>query len=100
MQAPTGGLVTFNFFPWDLTVPSFRIVNSAGTGPWHDTAWPFDPETYAWRTIGVPVPVSEIQDGTNTIEFKSNTQNGFDTQAVSNIDLILVAGSPVPTALQ
>lgn len=100
LQAPTGGLVTFNFFPWDTTVPSFRIVNSAGTGPWHNTVWPFEGETYAWRTIDVAVPTSEIQDGTNTIEFKNNTKEGFDSEVVSNIDLILVAGSPVPTKLQ
>jgi hypothetical protein len=96
LQTPTGGLVTFNFFPWDNTVPSFRVSNSAGSGPWHDTVWPFDSETYAWRTLGVAIPASEIQDGTNTLEFKNNTVNGFDSEVVANVDLILVAGSPVP----
>jgi hypothetical protein len=95
LQTPTGALVTYNFFPWDKTVPSFRIVNSAGTGPWHDTPWPFDDLTYGWRTLDVAVPVSEVQDGNNTIEFKNNSQGGFDDEVISNVDLILVAGSPV-----
>jgi hypothetical protein len=98
LQTPTGGLVTFNFFPWDTTVPSFRIINSAGTGPWHDTTWPFDDQTYAWRTMGVAVPTAEIQDGTNTIEFKNTgtDPNTFNSEVISNIDLILVAGASVP----
>jgi hypothetical protein len=101
LQTPTSALVTFNFFPWDTTVPSFRIKNADGTiNQWHDTAWPFDPETYSWRTIAVTVPVSEVKDGDSTIEFKSSTVNGFDDEVISNIDLILVAGSPVPSQLK
>ena len=86
-QSPTGALVTFNWFPYAASVPSFRING----GPWHDTAWPFDPATFVWRTIGITVAADEAHDGSNTIEIKS-----ADETVVSNINLILIAGAPVP----
>jgi hypothetical protein len=88
-QPPTGAIVTFNWFPYDPIVPSVRING----GAWHDTAWPFDPETYGWRTIAVSIPVAEVQAGTNTIEFKVGSG---DEAVVSNVNVILIAGSPVP----
>ena len=87
-QTPTGGLVTFNWFPYNASVPSFRINGR----PWHYTAWPFDGTTFVWRTIGVTVPANETRDGTNTIELQS-----VDETVVSNINLILIAGAAVPT---
>ena len=88
-QTPTGALVTFNWWAEGTpAVPSFRING----GAWHDSAWPFaTTETYTWRTIDVAVPVAELHDGTNTIEFKSAPD-----MVVSNINAILVAGAPVP----
>jgi len=86
-QTPTSALVTFNWFSYTAVVPSVRVNG----GAWHDTAWPFDPTTFGWRTIAVTIPVAETRDGVNTIEFKS-----ADEVAVSNIDLILVAASPAP----
>jgi len=68
-------------------VPSFRVNG----GPLHATPWPFDPATFSWRTIDVPVPLSEVRDGTNTIEFAPGSE-----AALSNVNLILIAGSPVP----
>jgi hypothetical protein len=85
LQTPTSALVTFNWNPQASVVPSLRING----GPWHDTAW-FGGGIYAWRTLAVSVPVSEIVDGVNTIEFKSSS----DT-VVSNVNAILVAASTV-----
>jgi hypothetical protein len=85
-QTPTGAIVTFNWFPYDQVVPSFRVNG----GPLHTTAWPFDPTAFGWRTIDVAIPLAEVQDGTNTIEFSP-------AQAVlSNVNLILIAGAAVP----
>ena len=87
LQTPTSALVTLNWWPYNQFVPSIRING----GAWHDTAWPFDSETYTWRTIAIPVPVGETIDGPNTIEIKAG-----ENVVVANINLILVAGSPVP----
>jgi hypothetical protein len=86
-QTPTGAIVTFNWFPYQREVPSFRVNG----GPVHSVAWPFDGATFAWRTIDVPVPLSEVRDGTNTIQFGSTGQ-----AVLSNVNLILIAGAPVP----
>jgi hypothetical protein len=87
LQQPTKAFVTFNWFATDAVVPSVRING----GSWHDTAWPFDAQTFSWRTIAVPLPLGEIRPGSNTVEFKSAT--GL---VVSNIDINLTAASPVP----
>jgi hypothetical protein len=86
LQTPTGGLVTFNWWSAEAAVPSVRLNG----GPWHDTAWPFNDVKYEWHTMGVSVPVSEIRDGVNTVEFKY-PQGSI---VVSNVNAILIAGSP------
>ncbi len=87
MQTPTSALVTFNWNPQVPTVPSVRVNG----GPWHDTAWPpGDGGIFTWRTIAVTVPVGEVHDGVNTIEFMG------DPTVVANVNVILVAGRSVP----
>jgi hypothetical protein len=93
LQTPTSAIVTFNWFPQglplvDLTVPSFRLNG----GPWHDTLRPFlDTNTDAWRTLAVSVPVSEVKDGVNTIEFTDVLR----PTVIANVNVILIAASPV-----
>jgi hypothetical protein len=89
-QTPAKAYVTFNYIPYEQLVPSVSVNG----GPWHDTAWPFDPETYAWRTLAVEIPVTEVHTGDNTVQFKYNTTNGT---TISNINLSLIAATPVPT---
>ncbi len=88
-QAPTKQFVAFNWFSWEAAVPSVRVNG----GQWHDTPWPFDSETFVWRTIAVPVPMSEVKPGNNMIEFKFSGANGT---TVANVNLILIAAGPVP----
>ncbi len=88
-QTPTKQFVAFNWYPWDASVPSVRVNG----GAWHDTPWPFDSETFVWRTIAVPVSLSEIHSGSNTIEFKYPTATGT---VVSNVNVILIAATTVP----
>ena len=90
-QTPTGAIVTFNWWAEVRPIaPSFRLNG----GAWHDNPWPYTTESEGrgWRTLDVPVPVSEVRDGPNTIEFKS-----ADGQIVANVNVIFIAGAAVPT---
>ena len=44
-------------------------------------------------SIAVPIDMSEVKGGDNTIEF---SWGGGGTTVVSNINIILIAASPVP----
>lgn len=86
-QTPSRQLIGFTWFPRDhQTVPDVRVNG----GAWHTTPWPFDSEVYVWRTIAVPVALSELRVGANTIEFRG------ESTPVSNINVILLAAAPVP----
>jgi hypothetical protein len=82
-----GALLTFNYFTYNPVTVSYRVNN----GPWHDQPWPFG-ACYTQngfvlcgaKTIAVPVPLSEVLPGTNTIQFRST-----DAMAIANIDLVL-----------
>ena len=90
LQEPTKSFVGLNWFPYEALVPSVRV----NQGAWHDTPWPFaDDESYAWRTLAIPIPFEEIRDGDNTIEVK---YAGADGTVVANVNIILIAASPVP----
>jgi hypothetical protein len=92
LQTPTSAVVTFNSivmsWPTNSEVPSVRLNG----GAWHDTAWPYSGGAGSWRTFAITVPVSEVRDGVNTVEFKT----GGTAQVLSNVNVILIAGSPVP----
>jgi hypothetical protein len=88
-QTPTAAYVGLNWFATTPSVPNVRVNG----GPWHSTPWPFAESEFAWRTIAVPIPMSEVKAGDNTIEF---TWGGGGTTAVSNINIILIAAAPVP----
>lgn len=89
-QTPTKQFINFNWYTWDQTVPSVRVNG----GVWHDTPWPFDSQTFSWRTIAVPISLSELKQGTNTIEFKFAGGNGT---IMSNVDVVLIAATAVPS---
>jgi len=87
-QAPTGAQIVLNTYSFAAVVPSVSVNG----GPSIQTPWPFDAQTYSWRSISIPVPLDQIHDGTNTLTFTS----GDSSTIISNISLILVAASPVP----
>lgn len=76
-----------NYFTYDPVTFSYRLNN----GAWHDQPWPFG-ACYTQngfvlcgaRTIAVPVSLSDVKHGTNTIQFKSS-----DATAIANVDLVL-----------
>lgn len=92
----TAALLTFNFYTDNPATVSYRLNN----GSWHDQAWPFPPcymqngfVSCGLRTIGVPVPLSEVQGGTNIVQFMVS-----DGIAISNVDLVLVGAGGIPSA--
>jgi hypothetical protein len=86
----SAALLTLSFFPYSTVTLNYRVNG----GTWHSQPWVFDGATFAWRTIGLSVPLSEVQAGTNTIELAASGQT-----AVANVDLILVGAGGVPTCL-
>ena len=87
-QTPTGAQVVLNTYAFAETLPSVSING----GPWIDTPWTPQNQTYAWLSLSIPVPLNQIKDGTNTLTFKS----GDWSTTIANISLILVAAAPVP----
>jgi hypothetical protein len=82
----SAALLTFNYYAENPVTLSYRV----NTGAWHDEPWPFG-ACCGTKTLAVPVPLSEVQVGNNTIQFK--TTDGIE---ISNIDLILVGAGGVP----
>jgi hypothetical protein len=83
--AAKAGLLTLNYYTYKAVTLSYRLNN----GPWHDQPWPFgacyaDGTLCGSRSIALPVPLSEVRPGANTVQFKSS-----DVTAIANIDLIL-----------
>ncbi len=82
-------LLTFNLAassPADFTY----VIN----GNPHTVVWPY-PDTIglSWRTLAVPVPVSEVTDGDNTVAISATQDVG-----IANVDFILVGAGRAPNA--
>jgi hypothetical protein len=88
-QEPTKAFVGMNWFAFTKEVPAVRLNG----GEWHTLDWPFDGEEYTERTIAIPVPFEEVREGDNTIEIAWDSPGHT---VVSNINVILIAASPVP----
>jgi hypothetical protein len=78
----TAALLTLNYFTYIPVTLSYRV----NTGPWHDQLWPFGACSglCSNRAIAMPVPLFELQPGTNIVQIKSS-----DVAVISNIDLML-----------
>jgi hypothetical protein len=90
----SAALLMFNYFTYNPVTVSYHVNN----GAWHDQPWPFGTcfaqngtTLCGWKTVGVPVPLSDVKPGTNTVEFKST-----DGTAIANIDLILAGAAGTP----
>jgi hypothetical protein len=79
------GAALLEFLHYEGTAP-VTLSFSANDGPTHNQEWAY-PEntTYTWRTIAVPIPVSELRSGTNTVHIGANS-----AMVISNVDLVLV----------
>ncbi|MDR3385959.1 MAG: hypothetical protein P4L92_02805 [Rudaea sp.] len=91
-----GALLTFNYFTYNPVTVSYRVND----GAWQNLPWPFgacytqnDFVLCGAKTVAVPVSLSDVQTGTNTIQFMST-----DAMAIANVDLVLQgAGGVVGT---
>jgi hypothetical protein len=89
LQNAAGAVLTFEFYAFNTPTTLSYTVN----GHVHSQAWPYAETTpNSIRTLGVPVPLTDIVAGTNTVSISANQQ-----LAVSNVDLVLVgAGGVIP----
>jgi hypothetical protein len=92
ISAASGALLTFNYWAENAQT----ITYSVNGNPPLQFPWPFgsNTPTYVSETAAVPVPLSELQAGNNTVEMTTSDSNGV---AIANVDLILQgAGGIVP----
>jgi hypothetical protein len=80
-------LLTLNWFPTANDEISYQ-VNGHG---WHTQPWVFDPTTYSWKTVALPIGLNELQAGNNVVTLKST-----DEASIANVDIVLVAAGGVP----
>jgi hypothetical protein len=90
LTAANAALLEFTYTPHNVEAINYAVNGHAA----HTAAWPYpDNATYTLRTTALPVPLSELIAGTNTISLSTAPQDIFD---VANIDLILVGAGGVP----
>ena len=85
-----GALLTLTYWPENAQTLTYSVNGN----PPHQFAWPYGNDTgglhgpaYVSQSVGLPVPVSEVRDGTNTVVVStSDSANGV---ATANYDLIL-----------
>jgi fermentation-respiration switch protein FrsA (DUF1100 family) len=90
-KSPTGAYVVFNWFPTDTGAIPQVAVNG---GAFQSQPFPGS-DAYGWRTIAIPVPVTDVHQGTNTISFK-RAASSPGNMVISNINLVLVNAAAVP----
>ena len=98
----TGAIVVFNWNPWDESTPGIQVSVNGNT-PVPDPDPQVDPADDPFHTQVIPVPLSEVQNGTNTITFSDPNLSGGGPatygESISNIDLIVqgVGGTVSPS---
>jgi hypothetical protein len=62
---------------------------------WHDNPWPygFAAPLNVSHTIALPVPLTEVVEGDNKLQFK--TAENKDGLTVANVDLVLVGAGGI-----
>jgi hypothetical protein len=82
---PCAAAALLEFLHYEGTAP-VTLTYSTNDGPTYKQGWAYPEDTsYTWRTIAVPIPVSELRSGTNTVHIGANK-----AIVISNVDLILV----------
>jgi hypothetical protein len=85
----SAALVLLNYWPTSPQSLTYSVNGHAA----HQFAWPFGSQpTYVSQTVAMPVPLSELQSGSNGIQINTSDHGGVD---VANVGLVLVgAGGP------
>ncbi len=87
----SAALLTLNWFP----TARDKITYSLNDNPPRTQAWPFPGSgAYVWRTIALPVDLSQVVNGVNTVTISIS-----DGAAFANVDQKLVGAGGVPTCL-
>ncbi len=91
----SGAVVLLTYWPHNVATLSYRVNGNA----WHTAPWPFDTgATFVSQTLAMPLPLSEVVSGTNTIQLMTSDTGGT---SVANVDLLLIGagggGSPSNT---
>jgi hypothetical protein len=60
-------------------------LNVIVNGHAHSVAWPFPDQIKGWRTYAVTVPITDLIQGTNTVQLGANT-----AMVYANVNLVLV----------
>ena len=83
----SAALLTFNLSTYNKVAVTYRVNH----GKWLTQPWPFgacytqnSTVLCGAKTIAVPVNLSDVKTGTNTIAFKTT-----DEAAIYNVDLVL-----------
>ena len=84
----TGAQVVLNSF----TIQAGQPQVSVNGGAYQTIPWATTDATYTWRSLSIPVPLTDVTDGANTITFKSSS----GSTVVTNVSLIMVAAAAVP----
>lgn len=83
LSQASGAILTLNYYSYAPVTAHYRVNGNA----WQSLPWPFaDTLAYAWRTIALPVPLSELAPGTNTVDLQLSPYGG----SAANVDLILI----------
>lgn len=101
----TGAFITLDAYltpGGDFDANAFTIEYRLNGGAWksplstppyatmvHDSTW--------WSGLVLPVPLSDLQQGDNTLEFTTENGNKGHPAVISNIDLVISTSSSAPT---
>lgn len=89
VQPPTGAQIVLNQYAYVAETLSVSVNGN----PFIDVPWPYGTAPgFGIKALTIPVPLTQIVNGTNTLVFKSSDNNTM----LANVSLIMVAGAPVP----
>lgn len=93
IESATGAAILLNRADQCNTTPT--LTYSLNGNPYHSVPWPYpNTDSCNWRTLAIPVSLSEVLPGPNAIALKSSANT-----LVANVDLLLIgAGGGGPTA--
>jgi hypothetical protein len=84
------------FYVWSRDSQTIDFSYSINGNAAHVAKWPFPQPGQYSRTLALPVPLAEVQAGTNTISIAGANGEAF---AVSNVDLVLLGGAGLPSCI-
>ena len=95
-QTPKEAIVTFNSYSFDPALPSVSVNgNPPILNPWpYKDSPPFQNGAggFSTRSYWMSVPLAQVHDGVNSLTFTTSGGSAW----VANVNLVLVAGAPVP----